>query len=144
MQPLKPAKIIKPKVKDWIKAQMAVGLTREEAKSAYRSLDDQEVWRNEKYVVLVYNHPQYIWLSIRRDDRKAIHDWREMQQIKNDIVGREHEGVELYPAESRKVDAANQYHMFVMRDPEYRFPFGFESGGVSDTPFMSSQQRPFD
>ena len=49
------------------------------------------------------------WLSIKRRDRAPVHDWRELQQIKNMIVGDEHEGFEVYPAESRLVDTANQY-----------------------------------
>ena len=39
------------------------------------------------------------WLSIKRRDREVIRDWRELQAIKNAIVGPEHEGFELYPAE---------------------------------------------
>ena len=35
-----------------------------------------------------------------------------MQKIKNAICGKEWEGIEIYPAESRLVDTANQYHMF--------------------------------
>jgi hypothetical protein len=37
-----------------------------------------------------------------------VHDWRDLQRIKNQLVGPECEAVELYPAESRKVDTANQ------------------------------------
>ena len=49
-----------------------------------------------------------IWhLSIKRRDKEAIHDWRDLQEIKNQICGPEIEAVELYPAEARKVDSAN-------------------------------------
>jgi hypothetical protein len=44
-----------------------------------------------------------------RLDGQAIHDWRELQRIKNEIVGDEIEAVELYPAESRLLDTANWY-----------------------------------
>ena len=65
-------------------------------------------------------------LSIRRNDRKPIHDWTDLQTIKNMLVGPEHEGVELYPAESRLLDAENQYHLWVFMSPfpEKMFPFG--------------------
>jgi hypothetical protein len=33
--------------------------------------------------------------------------------------------VELYPAESRKVDTANQFHLWVLADPTQRWPIGF-------------------
>jgi hypothetical protein len=76
------------------------------------------------------------WLSIKRLDKGPIHDWRHMQEIKNMIVGPEHEGCELYPAESRLVDTANQYHMFVSRDPKFRFPFG-----ISNTRIVSYEDN---
>lgn len=41
------------------------------------------------------------------------------------------EGVELYPAESRKADSANQYHLWVLSEP-IQFPFGFQSRFVVD------------
>jgi hypothetical protein len=50
----------------------------------------------------------------RRDGAAALRDWRHFQQIKNEICGPEREGFELYPAESRKVDTSNKYHIFVL------------------------------
>lgn len=65
-----------------------------------------------------------VWLSIKRTDRAAIHDWRDMQMIKNMIVGPEVEAVELYPAEDRLVDTSNQFHLWCFLDG-YRLPFGY-------------------
>ncbi|HRH85667.1 MAG TPA: hypothetical protein PLO41_02360 [Rubrivivax sp.] len=72
------------------------------------------------------------WLSIKRRDRAPVHDWRELQQIKNMIVGDEHEGFEVYPAESRLVDTANQYHVWVFVDPAVRLPVGYGQREVMD------------
>lgn len=86
-------------------------------------------------------------LSIKRNDRDVIRDWRDLQQIKNMICGSECEGVELFPAESRLVDSANQFHMWVLSNREYRFPFGFNERVVADavhSPSMPKvRQRPF-
>lgn len=71
-------------------------------------------------------------LSIKRLDRAPIRDWRHLQRIKNEIVGPECEGVELYPADSRLVDEANQYHLWVVAEPGWRFPFGFHERLVGD------------
>jgi hypothetical protein len=68
------------------------------------------------------------WLSIKRRDREVIRDWRELQAIKNAIVGPEHEGFELYPAESRLVDTANQFHLFVFMDRRFACRSGSSSG----------------
>lgn len=64
-------------------------------------------------------------LSIKRRDREVIRDWRHLQQIKNEIVGPEHEAIEVYPAESRLVDMAHQFHLWVFLDPSYRVPIGW-------------------
>lgn len=107
---------------------------------------------NSRYQVAVYKRQSYgdaepmdlLHLSIKRIDGAAIRDWRELQRIKNELVGPEHEGCELFPAESRLVDGANQYHVFVLADPQARFPFGFGERLVSEDQTYGCQQRPFD
>lgn len=84
------------------------------------------------------------WLSIKRRDREVIRDWRELQSIKNAIVGPEHEGFELYPAESRLVDTANQFHLFVFMDRRVRMPVGFvarEVAGTAEASAVGATQR---
>lgn len=85
--------------------------------------------------------PAMIWLSIRRQDRAAIRDWRHFQQIKNELVGAECEAVEMYPAESRLVDTANQYHLWCLTDPEARWPFGFDQRLVTDAAHGSGAKQ---
>jgi hypothetical protein len=88
------------------------------------------------------------WLSIKRNDRQTIHDWRELQRIKNMIMGEECEAVEIYPAESRVHDTANQYHLWCFA-PGYQLPFGYMGRFVADeknTPGTiggNAKQRPF-
>lgn len=86
-----------------------------------------------------------VHLSIKRLDRQVIRDWRDLQWIKNELIGPECEAVELFPAESRLVDQANQYHLTAVRDPSFRFPFGFNDGRlVSEGSIAGSVQRPFE
>lgn len=92
-----------------------------------------EVWTNGEYEVFVYygddGRRGSVWLSIKRMDREIINDWRHKQQIKNEVLGSEREAVELYPRESRVVDNANQYHLYVA--PEgCDWPVGFKGGMV--------------
>jgi hypothetical protein len=114
-------------------------------------------WKNDLYTVIekewtpmVINGKQVpiVWLSIRRNDRSPARDWRHFQRIKNEIIGPECEAIELYPAESRLTDSANQYHLWALRDPEERFPFGFFEGRVVFGPegarAIGAEQRPFD
>lgn len=109
------------------------GITIEEARDQVERLKRDEVWINNLYQVNI-SHPndEIIHLSIKRRDKKPLHDWRHLQMIKSILVGPENEGVELYPAESRVVDTANQYHLWVFKDPAFRLPLGYHEGRVVD------------
>ena len=86
-----------------------------------------------------------VWLSIKRVDQEALHDWRILQAIKNGVLGEENEAFEIYPAESRLVDTSNQYHLFGFKDPKVRLPVGFTQRGVmGPTGIGRSKQRPFE
>jgi hypothetical protein len=115
----------------------------------------KETWMNDVYTVLVVrDHPcgfknddgspvLLTWLSIRRNDRAAKPDWRDFQWIKNQLVGPENEGCELYPAESRLVDGANQFHLWVFQDTSLKFPFGFQERLVTEKKLFGETQRKF-
>ena len=71
---------------------------------------------NNLYLIQVEEYsPGCLHLNIRRHDGGMFKDWRHFQQIKNEIAGEEREAVELYPAESRKVDTTNKWHLWVHR-----------------------------
>ena len=82
-------------------------------------------------------------ITIRRKDGGIVKDWRDFQQIKNEIAGEEREAVELYPAESRKVDTTNKWHLWVL--PEgVAFDVGFPERDVrydGDLDIPGMQQR---
>jgi hypothetical protein len=108
-------------------------------------LDDigqDEVWMNDQYQVTIRKWGHVFHLSIKRIDREPCRDWRDFQAIKNQLVGSECEAVELYPAESRLVDSANQYHLWGQLDPAFRFPFGFTGRMVSNRSIGKSVNRP--
>lgn len=107
-------------------------------------LGHDELWQNDTYQVLVRywypkgwdepggdKNPVIKQLSIHRHDRKAVTDWRHLQQMKNEVEGEEAYGVEIYPPESRLVDMANEYHLFVW--PEgFDLGLGIPEGEVTD------------
>lgn len=113
--------------------------------------DCDEVWMNDVYTVEVTMPREgefpLIHLSIKRNDREPCHDWRDLQRIKNQLLGPTCEAVELYPASERVVDTANQYHLWGSRDPGFRFPIGFNSGryvgGSDDAAKVGAKQREF-
>lgn len=106
------------------------------------------VWINDTYQVQrreMSQPPGLIHLNIRRRDGAPIlRDWRHFQQIKNEMIGEECEAIELYPAESRKVDASNKYHIWGYADPTWRFPIGMKDRDVdyADGNTPGTRQRP--
>lgn len=89
----------------------------------------------------------WTYLSIKRRDKKPIHDWRAFQRIKNELVGEEYEAIEIYPRESELIDEANQYHLWVMEKGRIS-PVGFRYGRMTCTPeeaaAIGARQRAFD
>jgi hypothetical protein len=86
-----------------------------------------------------------VWLSIKRRDRTATHDWRHFQRIKDELAGPERWGVEVFPPESKLVDTSDQYHIWVMPE-SVDFPaFCFQDRIVADrsTEVFGGSQRSF-
>lgn len=120
----------------------SLGVSDDQMAAAMKEAHRGVIVKNNVYQVTIFDDGPMIHLSIKRIDRETIHDWRDLQRIKNELVGPENEGVEIYPAESRKVDTANQYHIWVYKDKEYRIPMGFDTGLVDYKSTGGAKQRP--
>ncbi len=106
---------------------------------AVQRMASMHIYENDIYHVELAFTPPYIELDIRRRDGQRCKDWRHFQQIKNELIGPEYEAVELFPAESRLVDTANQYHLWVYERSGFRFPFGFDRRFVPSESVTFSQ-----
>jgi hypothetical protein len=86
--------------------QISRGVPPQTAAAAYDRLISEEIWKNDEYQVNINKNSEHrfsddtvVWhLSIKRIDKKPIHDWRDLQAIKTALVGPEFEAIELYPA----------------------------------------------
>lgn len=118
----------------------------------YKVIGTREVWTNCCYQVWIYRDvtkippvpgktkkdimqppddwPVVTWLSIKLNKKEKMKDFRQLQIIKNLLLGPEVEAVELYPAESRLKDAANQYHLWCLPTDHF-FPIGMLGRGLS-------------
>ena len=142
--------------------QRGTPITKAQAKKTMRQNSVRqkiaEHWMNDIYLCTVdrfktdavdewgNNPPLQARLAITRHDKAAVHDWRHFQKIKNDIFGENCEAVELYPDESRLMDTANTYWLYVFKS-DYRLPFGQQYRQVEDADSagtMGAVQRPFD
>ena len=87
-------------------------------------------------------------MSMKRNDRQPLHDWREKQSIKSAICGPFMEAVELYPAEWRVMDTANQYHLYAFAELDGMkcppLPFGIQVGARVSESASGAVQRPLD
>jgi len=119
------------------------------------AMSKEKIYRNDLYQVAIDKNPPHgfagaiiWWLSIKRTDKEPILDWRDMQAIKNQLCGEEVEMIQLFPAESRLVDGANQWHFFAFmkmggkRNP--RLPLGWTVRYVDDRKPGMGKQRPHD
>jgi hypothetical protein len=140
MTPFEPAEL-PPEAFDVDHIMRTFNCGRGEAEYHVRRATKERVFMNDLYQVNIddepdtisHDWPQMLHLSIKRRDKEPIHDWRHLQQIKNELVGPDHEAVELYPAEDRLVDTVNQYHLWVLVKPGMFFPFGWRSRTVGNS-----------
>lgn len=102
-----------------------------EAAEMRRQALSEKCYSNGEYLVSVSephilpNWPSVIHLTIARADHQPVHRWADLQEIKNVLVGEEHEAIEVFPAESRLVDMGNQYHLWVFSSSGVRLPVGW-------------------
>ncbi len=79
-------------------------------------------FRNTRFTVMVYDHsPVSTGTAIRvmvqkHDDTPILKHWQEMQNIKNEIFGKEVTAIEYYPSESQLINDHNIYWMWIYPD----------------------------
>lgn len=86
-------------------------------------------------------HRKVAWLIITPQGETPLHDWRDMQTIKNVLCGPEAFGIEIYPPESHLVDTNNSFHLWVYLDG-FRPQLGFFNGRNIVDPQLNKIQMP--
>ena len=114
-----------------------------------RVMERMVIYTNSRYMVTVVRTPKKgyveIYLAIKDKWRSARHDWRDFQRIKNELLGPEQEMIEIYPAESRLHDSANQFHLWGVEGKGMGMGFeGREVGGPEEAAPHGAVQRPFE
>ncbi len=72
------------------------------------------------------SHGEAVCAMIKRHDGRPVHNWRKIQNIKNEIFGENTIAVEYYPPESKLIDHFNLYWLWVfpegvIPEPSSRF-----------------------
>lgn len=94
-----------------------------------------ECYKNGRYTVYVRRGidngvegwPPITWISIRRNDREATFDYRDLMKIKDHVMGPESEAIQLFPSRHREIDMANQFHLWAF-PPGQHVPVGWDEG----------------
>ena len=127
-------------------------ISESDARKLYEQMRKEKLYKSEHYQVAIDKDPTHgfrgmiVWhLSIKRQDKAPIMDWRDLQDIKNKLAGPEVEAIQLFPAESRLVDSANQYHLWCImkegKERQPRIPVGWTQRFVIDEPWVNGGQR---
>jgi hypothetical protein len=77
-----------------------------------------QVFKNNLYIVQQFNNVNrfgriYTKFMIRRSDSEPIEKFYTLQRIKNEICGEDVEAIQFFPRESKLVDVANLYWLWV-------------------------------
>jgi len=106
------------------------GFTMASCKREMQLQNQEEIWSNGAYEVSVNREDDIVHLSLKNYQRTTDIPWQHKQWIKNDIMGEEYEACELFPAESRLVNTANQYHLWCF--PKGYMKFGWNQRFTSN------------
>jgi hypothetical protein len=86
----------------------------------------EAVWRNNKFLVLVYTETSLVGLKRLTVNRTVIGaggdwadriTWDELQHIKNSVGFADKDAVEIFPAAGSLVNVANLRHLWVLPTP---------------------------
>ena len=67
---------------------------------------------DDKYIIFLIEGKKYKHLKVTRTDDKPIHNYLDMQEIKNLILGDDVFAVEIYPPKKDFVNGSNTYHLW--------------------------------
>lgn len=122
-----------------IASTMNLGMSRESAVLALRRNARDTFFRNSRYEVQIGEHfnplsPIFVRLKapLFRVTIRPLHlyppgteRYTDFMRIKDELIGAEHEAVEVYPRRSAELDVENAYHLWTMQDELSRFPISF-------------------
>ncbi len=103
----------------------------------------RQVFENPLYSVIRLVVEDGWILTIVNADQSARRDWREFQQIKNEVCGTSCVGAECYPPDDTVMDPSNAFIMRVWPRDKQPFPLDFERGNVLTPDESIAPQRSF-
>lgn len=126
-----PMKLKRPRYEARLAAYRAAGLP-DPSDESY--MDECTAFFNSRYCVLIHDAPATsaspaLWhVMIQRRDGQppGPERYKDFMRVRDELVGEEHEALEMYPRRSREIDAANVYHLWVVQSDADEFSVGFK------------------
>jgi len=91
----------------------------------------QRAWSNDRYAVQYLKRNGFEVLMVRRHDGGSDYPWRDLQRIKDEVMGPDREAVQVFPKKSEIVDSANMAHIWLIHE-DSRLPYTFKNLGWSE------------
>jgi hypothetical protein len=92
----------------------------------------EQFWYNNVYSVQLYRHTtdwgEVMQLLVREHNQSADIPWRDLQRIKNELVGHDWIAIEVFPTQEDLIDQANCFHLWVL-PYGFKLPFGLHMKG---------------
>lgn len=112
--------VARPTRASYVSRLEAAGASQEETQEAWRIFAASDLYETAEYLVQLikagHDHLSgalsTFTLVISRKDETPVSDWRDVQEIKNRMVGRDVDAVEIFPAASRGYDYRNRTVLF--------------------------------
>jgi hypothetical protein len=82
----------------------------------------EEYLINDEYRILIAETEEFLHIRIRRLDDKPITEYQLFQDIKNEFIGKDKVGVQVFPKVGDYIDNTNTYHIFHWMKNEPRIP----------------------
>ena len=71
--------------------------------------------------------PPIVHLAIQRNDKHPIRHRQHLQRIKNELTGKDLEGVEIFPPDGHPIDKdGSTTHLWVFNSQGFRFPYAYQ------------------
>lgn len=68
--------------------------------------------KTPKYIVYMSRPGKFTHMRVKRWDKQPVHNYMDLQEIKNTLMGKNATAIEVYPPDDDFVNGSNTYHLW--------------------------------
>lgn len=92
--------------------KVTVGFIEQRRKRGKTSENVFGFFKNSIYSVQIFKYGETHLMGIRRHDEKIMNSWSHAQKIKDELLGEDFFGIQVFPKTKDLIDQANMYWLF--------------------------------